>query len=174
MKTFAPKPVKVLPESPPSHSILVKKPKCGSNYLNLHHGTNSTPSLALWLMHEPRYAFHSFRAERRWVWNTWAEGKCSSFRSQHIGNHKVECVRFVLVSAFNVPGFPLGNACLPSPWPFSFRRSQVRFHPLCEALSVNSGGIVWVPHADFMWGWQNSLPPFESTSLVDCLYFWDI
>lgn len=58
MKTFAPKPVKVLPESPPSHShILVKKSKCGSNYLKLHHGTNSTTSLALWLIHEPRHTF---------------------------------------------------------------------------------------------------------------------
>ena len=106
------------------------------------------------------------------MWNSWAEGKFSSFRSQHIGNHKVECISFVLVPAFNVPGFPLGNACLRSPWPFLFCRSQVRFHPLYEALSVNSGGIVWVPHADLMWGWQNSLPPFESTSLVGCLYFW--
>jgi len=65
VKTFAPKPVKVLPESPPSHSILVKKPKCGSNYLKLHHGTNSTTSLALWLMHKPRYTFLFIPLEQR-------------------------------------------------------------------------------------------------------------
>ena len=66
MKTFAPKPVKVLPESSPSHShISVKKLKCGSNYLKLHHGLNSTASLALWLIHEPRYTFLFIPLEQR-------------------------------------------------------------------------------------------------------------
>lgn len=124
--------------------------------------------------------FFSFlRAERedRVCGTAGQEGTFSSFRSQHLGNHKVECISFVLIPAFNVPGFP-------QEMHVSLHRDLFFSAGPRSDSTLSMKLFLWILVALFgyhmltytMWGVTKFSAPLWArlTSLVSCLYFWDI